>query len=105
MHLMYNSIGDSMKYKLRSLREDNDMTQEEVAKFLNMTRTNYSRIEQEQVTLSFDTALMLAKLFNVSLEDLLANNYDHKTITNEDIVMIKKAADILAVLEKRFSKK
>lgn len=84
---MYNSIGDSMKYKLRSLREDNDMTQEEVAKFLNMTRTNYSRIEQEQVTLSFDTALMLAKLFNVSLEDLLANNYDHKTITHEDIVM------------------
>lgn len=89
------------KYRLRSLREDRDLTQEQVAKVLNMTRTNYGRIEQESVTLSFDDAVLLSDFFEVSLEDLLISKKKNSVLTKDDQRLIRSAINLLESFEKK----
>jgi len=59
----------------RDLREDNDKTQKEVAKILNMQTTVYQRYERGERELPFWVAIKLAKYYNVSL-DYLAGRDD-----------------------------
>lgn len=89
------------KYRLRAIREDRNLTQEQVAKVLNMTRTNYARIEQESVTLSFDDAVLLSNFFEVSLEELLIANKKNSGLTNDDQRIIRGAINLLESFEKK----
>ena len=89
------------KYRLRAIREDRDLTQEQVAKVLNMTRTNYARIEQELVTLSFDDAVLLSDFFEVSLEDLLITSKKNNVLTKDDQRLIRSAINLLESFEKK----
>jgi len=61
--------------RVRDLREDNDKTQKEVAKILNMQTTVYQRYERGERELPFWVAIKLAKYYNVSL-DYLAGRDD-----------------------------
>ena len=55
---------------LRSLREDRDLTQAEVAKVLHTTYQYYSTYESGKRELPFSRAILLAKFYNVSLDYL-----------------------------------
>ena len=44
-HNVKLSGGDFMYYRIRDLREDKDLTQEQLAKLLNVSQTTYSRYE------------------------------------------------------------
>ena len=58
-----------MKYpRIRDLREDADLTQEEVAKVLYMLRSVYQTYESGKREIPFNIAIMLAKFYNVSLD-------------------------------------
>ena len=59
-----------MKYsqRLRDLREDRDLSQEEVAKILNTTQSYYAQYENGKRELPFSRAIELAKFYNVSLD-------------------------------------
>ena len=58
-----------MKYqRLRDLREDNDLTQDELVKILNMPKTTYTNYEQGKREIPFCLAIRLAKLYNISLD-------------------------------------
>ncbi|MCL2773601.1 MAG: helix-turn-helix domain-containing protein [Oscillospiraceae bacterium] len=58
-----------MQYqRLRDLREDADLTQEQVAKVLYMLRSVYQRYESGKREIPFNIAIMLAKFYNVSLD-------------------------------------
>lgn len=61
-----------MKYsqRLRDLREDRDLSQEEVAKILNTTQSYYAQYENGKRELPFSRAIELAKFYNVSLDYL-----------------------------------
>ena len=61
--------------RIRDLREDNDKTQKEIAKILNMQTTVYQRYERGERELPFWVAIKLAKYYNVSL-DYLADRSD-----------------------------
>ena len=89
------------KYRLRAIREDRNLTQEQVAKVLNMTRANYARIEQESVTLSFDDAVLLSNFFEVSLEELLISSKKNSVLTKDDQCLIRGAINLLESFEKR----
>lgn len=62
---------DSFKDRLRALREDNDLTQTEVAEALNLTRTAIANYENAIREPDLKTLIKLADYFDVSLDYLL----------------------------------
>lgn len=58
-----------MRYRrLRDLREDHDMTQDDVVRILNMHKTTYTNYEQGKREIPFGLVIRLAKHYNVSLD-------------------------------------
>ena len=67
-----------MKNVLYDLRKDNNMTQDDVAKILNIDRSTYAKLESKNTsTISSDTLHKLANFYNVSVDYLLKNNKDY----------------------------
>lgn len=59
--------------RLMQLRKKQDHSQQEIANKLLVTRQTISNWECEQAVLSIDIALELARLYNLSLDDLMEN--------------------------------
>ncbi|MCM1545371.1 MAG: helix-turn-helix domain-containing protein [Ruminococcus sp.] len=66
----------SLIEKLRSLREDNDLTQEEVAQALRTSQTMYARYERGANELPVRHLVSLCRLYNVSADFLLDTKPD-----------------------------
>lgn len=61
-----------MKYKnIRSIREDNDITQEQMAKLLNVSQNTYSQYETGKIEWTASTLVKIADYFGVSVDYLL----------------------------------
>lgn len=54
--------------RIRDLREDHDLTQEELCKRLFMHKTTYTNYEQGKHTVPLDFAVTLADFYHVSLD-------------------------------------
>lgn len=54
--------------RLRDLREDKDLTQNELVDILKMHKTTYTNYEQGKREIPFSLAIRLAKFYNVSLD-------------------------------------
>jgi len=52
------------------MREDHDMSQKDVAAYLNIQQTVYSRYERGYQTIPLEHLIRLADLYNVSLDYL-----------------------------------
>ena len=62
----------AVKYqRLRDLREDHDMTQAEIAQKLGMKQPQYFRYEQGYRDIPTDILIMLADLYNTSIDYIL----------------------------------
>lgn len=57
--------------RIKDLREDKDLTQNDIAKILNITQAQYSRIEKEIYQLSYDGLIKLALFYNTSTDYIL----------------------------------
>lgn len=59
-----------MRYypRLRDLREDADLTQEQLVKALGMHKTTYTNYEQGKREPPFELVIRLAEFYNVSLD-------------------------------------
>ena len=57
-----------MYQRIRDLREDNDLKQSEVAKKLFLQSEVYRRYETGQREIPLNVAVLLAELYNVSLD-------------------------------------
>lgn len=62
---------------LRSLREDNDIKQKEIAKYLGVSQNTYSQYENGVIALTDRILIMLANYYNVSI-DYLTDRTDIK---------------------------
>lgn len=62
-----------MRYykRLRDLREDNDMTQVQVAEYLSMKQPQYNRYERGFRDIPSDVLIALAKLYGTSTDYIL----------------------------------
>ena len=60
-----------MYKRIRDLREDRDLSQIEVAKFLNMSQTGYSKYEVGTNDIPTKILIQLAKFYNTSIDYLL----------------------------------
>ncbi len=54
--------------RLRDLREDCDLTQEQLVKILKMHKTTYTNYEQGKREPPFELIIKLAKFYNVSID-------------------------------------
>ncbi len=59
------------RYRIRDLREDRDLTQAEVARVINTTQQQYSKIENGKSDISGEKLIILAKFYNVSVDYIL----------------------------------
>ncbi len=66
----------SVGIKISSLRKANNMTQDDLADKLYVTRQALSKWEQGISIPSIDTIITLSQIFSVSFEDLLCMNDD-----------------------------
>ena len=57
--------------RLKDLREDNDLKQEDVSKILNISQTNYSKYELEKINIPVETLKKLELFYNTSLDYIL----------------------------------
>lgn len=54
--------------RIRDLREDNDLTQDQIVELLKMHKTTYTNYEQGKREPPFEFIIKLAKLYNVSID-------------------------------------
>ena len=64
--------------KLRGLREDNDLTQSEVAAVLGTSQTMYARYERGANEMPIHHLVTLCKFYNISADYLLDTTPDPK---------------------------
>lgn len=56
---------------IRNLREDNDKKQQELADYLNVKQTTYSKYELGKINIPIEVFLKLADYYDVSVDYLL----------------------------------
>ena len=57
--------------RLKELREENSLTQQAVAEYLNVKQNTYSQYENEKRQLSIDVLIKLAKFYKVTTDYIL----------------------------------
>ena len=60
-----------MKTRLRNLREDNDLTQKELSKILNISQVAYSYYELNKRSITLELLSKIADFYNTSVDYLL----------------------------------
>ena len=63
-----------MKNKIRELRKQRGLTQEELAEIIGISRQAINAIEKEKFDPSLPTAFKMAKLFKTSIENLFLHD-------------------------------
>ena len=66
-----------MNNRFKEARKDRNLTQDEVAQKLSITRQAYGRYENGERECSFDTLRKLSKIFSTSIDYLLCNEVNN----------------------------
>ena len=64
--------------RIRDLREDNDLTQKEIAEYLHIKQNTYSQYENGQRQLPIDVLIALAKFYRTSTDYILGLTTEKK---------------------------
>lgn len=72
--------------RLKDLREDHDLKQEDIAKILNISQTNYSKYELEKINIPISSLIVLADFYNTSIDYLIGLTDEIKPYTRSSKV-------------------
>lgn len=61
---------------IRNLREDNDKVQVELAEYLNIKQTTYSKYELGKINVPVEVLIKLADYYDVSIDYLVGRSKD-----------------------------
>lgn len=63
--------------RIRNLREDHDLTQETISKYLNVSQRTYSRYENGERAIPIEVFIKLANYYKTTIDFLVerTNNY------------------------------
>lgn len=64
--------------RIRNLREDNDKRQQDLADYLNVKQTTYSKYELGKVNIPIEVFIKLADYYDVSVDYLLGRTQKKK---------------------------
>ena len=67
-------------YRIRDLREDNDLTQADIASVIKTTQQQYSKIETGKADISGEKLILLARFYKVSADYILGLTNEKKTL-------------------------
>lgn len=85
-------IGDN----LRKLRENNGLTQQQMADLIHTHRSGYSKIENNQQEISIEALIQLSKQFNMTVDEIIS--YDNSRIPNEVTIEDKATLEQLQLI-------
>lgn len=63
-----------MYKRLRELREDHDLTQAQISRYLNMSQTGYSKYETGENDIPTKILIELSKFYKVTVDYILGLN-------------------------------
>ena len=81
LQILHNGHGVIiMQFKnLRGIREDKDIKQKDIAKYLNVSQNTYSQYETGVISLTAEILIKLADYYNVSIDYLLDRTNNPRT--------------------------
>lgn len=85
--IIFMSLGQNIK----KIREDKNLTQQQIAELIHMHRSNYSKIETGQREISVDALNKIAKYFGMTIDQIV--NFDGaipQKITVEDKTLMEQ---------------
>lgn len=71
MSISQREISYNISMKLKELREENNLSQKEVANFLNIKQNTYSQYETNKRQLPIDVLIKLAKFYKTTTDYIL----------------------------------
>ncbi|QEK12620.1 helix-turn-helix domain-containing protein [Crassaminicella thermophila] len=71
--------------RIRNIRKQNKMNMTELAKKINLTQPQLSRIENNVNMVQFDTLEKICKVFNISLSEFF-KDHDSNNISIDDVI-------------------
>ena len=71
MGILLKGVRTMFFKRLRDLREDMDLTQNDISKLLNISQTVYSRYERGYQTIPVEHLLKLSEFYNTSIDYIL----------------------------------
>jgi transcriptional regulator with XRE-family HTH domain len=80
--------------RLKSLRKEKGLSQEELAELLNVSRQSVSKWESGQTYPEIDKLIVLSDLFKITLDNFLKENDSKDTISNDDEMKVNDKEDI-----------
>lgn len=80
--------------RLRDIREDHDLTQEQVANILGLRQTHYSRYERGVLELPMHHFMTLARYYNISLDYLSGLTNEPRTLDGRPFSVSKVSKNI-----------
>lgn len=72
-----------MYKRLKEIREDHDLTQAQISKFLNMSQTGYSKYETGENDIPTKILIELAKFYKTSVDYILELTNEVKPYNKE----------------------
>ncbi len=72
-----------MYKRLKELREDHDLTQSQISKYLNMSQTGYSKYETGENDVPTKILIELAKFYKTSVDYILELTNETKPYNKE----------------------
>ncbi len=85
---------ESKKSRLRELREQNEMTADEISKRLGISKQFYWLYERNPIKIRADRLIALADMFGVSVDYILGRGAKMKKITAYELDCIKKIREM-----------
>ena len=64
---------------IRNLREDNDKKQQELADYLNIKQTTYSKYELGKINIPIEVFIKLADYYGVTIDYIVGRTNSNKT--------------------------
>ena len=89
-----------MENKIKQYRKLKNITQEEMATLLNVTRQSYINYESGETEPSFETLKKISKILNVSIDALLDNEEYIKTDKMKSDSILNDLKSIIAKYDK-----
>jgi len=84
-----------MELRLLELRREKRLTQEDIAKYLNISRQAYALYETNQRHMNYEALHMLAELFSVSIDYLLGrSDRNLEYLSDEELSLIRQFREL-----------